>query len=198
MPVNDERPRNAPIVIGPNEKSLGGLSRTLGRHLVPRFVASLVYYLRDRAVVSTSSIVQFSSLVKLGKGTVVKPFAVIQTSGGRVVFGRNCAVSSFNHIAAGQADVVIGDHVRFGPHVTVVGTTRRYRRKDQLIIEQGFADRGIRIGNDVLIGARAVLLDGCDIGDGAVIGAGSIVTGQVPQYAVVFGTAAKVVSSRTE
>lgn len=196
MPVNDGRTDNA-IRYGPNEKSLSSVWRTLGRYLMPRFVASLVFYLRDRAIVSTSSFVQFSKLVKLGKGTVVKPFAIVQSSGGRVVFGRNCAISSFNWIAAGEADVIVGDHVRIGAHVAIIGTTRSYRRKDQLIVEQGYADRGIRIGSDVLIGARSVLLDGCEVGDGAVIGAGSVVKGKIPPYAVVFGAAAEVVSSRT-
>lgn len=197
MPLNDGRPGNAPIHIGPNEKSLGSVWRTLGRYLMPRFVASLIFYLRDRAVVSTSSFVQVSKLVKLGKGTVVKPFAIVQSSGGRLVFGRHCAISSFNWIAAGQADVIVGDNVRIGAHVAIIGTTRSYRRRDQLIVDQGYDDRGIRIGSDVLIGARSVILDGCEIGEGAVIGAGSVVKGKIPPYAVVFGAAADVVSWRT-
>jgi acetyltransferase-like isoleucine patch superfamily enzyme len=137
--------------------------------------------------------VQVSSLVQFGRGSVVKPFSIVQTSGGRVRFGKHCAIGSFNHIAAGQADVLGGDHVRTGPQVTIVGTTREYRRKDQLIVEQGYVDKGIVIGSDVLIGAGAVLVDGCEIGDGAVVGVGSIVTGKVPPYAVVFGAPAKVI-----
>jgi acetyltransferase-like isoleucine patch superfamily enzyme len=172
--------------------------RTAQRYLLPSFIAALIIYWRDKALVSFSSRVQLSSLVRLGKGCVVKPYSVIQSSGGRVIFGRNCAVSSFNHIAAGRADIVIGDHVRMGPHVTIIGSTREYRRRDQLITEQGFADKGISIGSDVLIGARAVLVDGCEIGDGAVVGVGSIVNGKVPPYAIVFGAPAKVIFWRRE
>lgn len=193
MPVSEGRNATRPTRIGPGEKSLGGLPRTIGRYLLPRSVAALILYARDRAIVSPSSTVQVSSLVRLGRGTVVKPYSIVQTSGGRVVFGRNCAIGSFNHVAAGQADVILGDDVRIGPHVTIVGTTRVYRRRDQLITEQGYADRGIRVGNDVLIGANAVLVDGCEVGDGAVIGVGSVVTGKVPPYSVVFGTPAKVI-----
>ena len=179
--------------LDPEQRDLGGWRRTLQRYLLPSFMVALIVFFRDRAMLSFSSRVQLSPLVRLGRGSVVKPFAIIQTSGGRVEFGRNCAISSFNYIAAGRADVLVGDNVRLGPHVAIVGTTREYRRRDRLIIEQGFADKGIRIGNDVLIGARSVLVDGCEIGDGAVIGFGSIVTGKVPPYAVVFGTPAKVI-----
>jgi acetyltransferase-like isoleucine patch superfamily enzyme len=186
-----------PVRIAANEKSLGSVSRTLGRYLIPRVVVSLIIYLRDRALVSASSNVQLSKLLRLGKGSVVKPYTIMQTSGGRISFGRNCAIGSFNHIAAGQADIIAGDDVRLGPHVTIVATTRQYRKKDQRIVEQGYADRGIRIGNDVLIGAGAILVDGCQIGDGAVIGVGSIVTGKVAPYSVVFGSPTRVIFWRT-
>lgn len=171
----------------------GKWARIAQRYLVPRPIASLWLYLRDRAMVSMAARVQVSPDIRLGRGSVVKPYSIIQTSGGRVIFGRNCAISSFNHIAAGNADLIAGDHVRTGPHVTIVATTREHRSRDRLIIEQGYRDRGIRIGNDVLIGANSVLVDGCEIGDGAVVGVGSVVTGKVPPYAIVFGSPAKVI-----
>jgi acetyltransferase-like isoleucine patch superfamily enzyme len=171
--------------------------RTAQRYLIPNFLWSLILYFRDGALVSFASRVQAGKHVRFGRGTVVKAYSIVQTSGGRVVFGRNCAIGSFNFIAAGGgADLIAGDYVRIGPHVTILATTRNLRRKDALIVEQGHRDKGIRIGSDVLIGAGATLLDGCDVGDGAVVGAGSLVTGDVPPYAVVAGVPAKVISSR--
>jgi tetrahydrodipicolinate N-succinyltransferase len=55
---------------------------------------------------------------------------------------------------------------------------------------------GITIGNDVWIGYRAIMLPGIEIGDGAVIGAGAIVTKDVPRYAVVGGSPAKLIRYR--
>ncbi|NOT14947.1 MAG: CatB-related O-acetyltransferase [Methylotenera sp.] len=52
------------------------------------------------------------------------------------------------------------------------------------------------IGNDVWIGARAIVLDGVSIGDGAIVGAGAVVTKDVPAYAIVVGTPAKIVRYR--
>jgi acetyltransferase-like isoleucine patch superfamily enzyme len=52
------------------------------------------------------------------------------------------------------------------------------------------------IGNDVWIGVNAIILSGLQIGDGSVIGAGAVVTKDVPPYAIVGGTPAKVIGSR--
>ncbi|WP_311030059.1 CatB-related O-acetyltransferase [Mesorhizobium koreense] len=54
----------------------------------------------------------------------------------------------------------------------------------------------IRVGNDVWIGRRAVILSGVTIGDGAIIGAGAVVTKDVPPYAVVVGNPARVARYR--
>lgn len=196
----DSRADNAarvPIRIDADGKSLSGSLRTIQRYLLPAPIVSALIYLRDKAFVSPAARVQLTRLVRFGKGSVVKPFSIVQSSGGGIRFGRDCAIGSFNHIAAGQADVIAGDHVRIGPHVTIIGTTREYCRRDRLIQDQGYVDKGIRIGHDVLVGAGAVLVDGCDIGDGAVIGVGSVVVGKVPPYAIVFGSPAKVIFWRT-
>jgi len=163
---------------------------------MPRFLVSLIYFFRDGVKISFSSRVQLTGKIRFGRYSVVKPYAIVQTSGGSISFGHHCAISSFNHISAGQANIVAGNYFRTGPNVTIVATTRNYRDKSRPVIEQGYSDRGITIGNDVLIGAGAVLVDGCDIGDGAIIGVGSVVTGRVAPYSIVFGAPAKVIMWR--
>ena len=54
----------------------------------------------------------------------------------------------------------------------------------------------VKVGNDVWIGVRAMIMGGVTIGDGAVIGAGSIVTKDIPPYAVAVGVPAKVIRYR--
>jgi acetyltransferase-like isoleucine patch superfamily enzyme len=56
--------------------------------------------------------------------------------------------------------------------------------------------RPVVIGNDVWIGARAIVLDGATVGDGAIVAAGAVVSGEVPPYAIVSGVPAKVVRYR--
>jgi acetyltransferase-like isoleucine patch superfamily enzyme len=166
------------------------------RYLVPRWVVSAVYYGQYRCLVSPKSQVQLSNRISFGRGSVVKPFAVIQTQSGAIRIGRNCAISSFDHISTGTMDVVIGDHVRLAPSVTILGGSRNFKKRDVLIVDQGSTNVGTTIGNDVLIGANVVVLPGCNIGDGAVVGAGSVVTNEVPPYAIVAGTPARIVGRR--
>jgi len=78
---------------------LRAVIRVVQRHLIPAFVASLYYSIRYRCAVSPKASVQLNNRISFGKGTVVKPFAVIQTSGGRIRFGKNCAISSFNQLS---------------------------------------------------------------------------------------------------
>jgi acetyltransferase-like isoleucine patch superfamily enzyme len=56
--------------------------------------------------------------------------------------------------------------------------------------------REVLIGNDVWVGARAIILDGVAIGDGAIIGAGAVVTKDIPAYAIVGGVPAKIIRYR--
>lgn len=169
--------------------------RIFQRYLIPGLFVSLVYFLKHRCLISSKAIVQFSSRISIGKGTVVKPYSVIQTSGGRITIGSHCAINNFVQIGTAAGDVVMGDYVRIGPNVTIMGGRRKFKRKDELIMNQGYTSSGILIGNDVLIGAGAVIFE-CNIGDGAVIGAGSVVTKDVPPYKVVLGAPAKIVAER--
>jgi hypothetical protein len=55
---------------------------------------------------------------------------------------------------------------------------------------------GVRIGNDVWIGMRAIIMNGLTIGDGAIVAAGAVVTKDVPPYSIVAGVPARVVKKR--
>jgi chloramphenicol O-acetyltransferase type B len=84
-------------------------------------------------------------------------------------------------------------------HVTDIVSTYSFRRsmfRDG--IERTRFKGGTTIGNDVWIGSRAIVLSGVSIGDGAVVGAGSVVTKPVPPYAIVAGNPAKLIRFRFE
>jgi acetyltransferase-like isoleucine patch superfamily enzyme len=176
---------------------VAGGAPSLRRHLVPAFVTSIRHFLRSRALVSFSARVQWGPEVQFGRGTVVKAFAVVQSSGGRVRFGSDCAISSFVHVSTGAGDVITGDGVRIAPNCTLVGGTKEVHARGVLIKDQPEAEaRGIWLGDDVLVGAGAVILPGARIERGAVIGAGSVVSGTIPEYAIVAGAPAQVIGRR--
>lgn len=170
--------------------------RTLQRYALIGPVPTLYYFFRDRAMVAMSSKVQVTGRIRFGRRCVVKPFAVIKTTSGRITFGRNCAVSCFDQIDTADGDITIGNDVRIGPHVFMAGSRRKVVERDRLIVEQGHDHPGLRIGNDVFVGAHSVILAGVTVGDGAVIGAGTVVIRDVVPYSIVAGVPAKVVGER--
>jgi hypothetical protein len=131
------------------------ISRQLRRYAVPSFFVSAYHFFRSRALISWSARVQFSRNISFGKRTVVKPFAVIQSSGGAVSFGLECAISSFDHFSTGEGDIVVGDYVRFAPNCTIVGGTKQVSDRSKLIVDQPEVHpNGVVIGDDVLVGAN--------------------------------------------
>jgi acetyltransferase-like isoleucine patch superfamily enzyme len=91
--------------------------------------------------------------------------------------------------------VSIGDHVLIGPGVFITDHNHNIAA-DQRIDEQGCSAARVIIGNDVWLGAHVIVLPGVTIGNGAVIGAGAVVTKDVPGYAVCVGVPAKVIRFR--
>jgi acetyltransferase-like isoleucine patch superfamily enzyme len=140
--------------------------------------------------------VQLTRDIRFGKGTVVKPYAILQTQGGLISTGENCAISSFNHISTGVKDVILKDNVRLGPHVTILGGSRNFQSRDMLIVDQGSYHEPVLIEEDVLVGAGVVILPGVTIGKGAVIGAMSLVNCDVPPYSILAGVPGKVMGER--
>ena len=171
--------------------------RILQRYFIPRFVSSVYLFFKYRCIVSLQARVQFTKRIQIGKGTVVKPFAIITTNKGKITIGANCAISSYDHISNMNADIEIGNNVRMGPHVVLMGSRRNFRDRNTLIVDQGHTARGIIIGDDVLVGAGAIIVDGCEIGEGAVIGAGSVVTKSISPYTIVTGVPAKSIGERS-
>lgn len=75
-------------------------------------------------------------------------------------------------------------------------TNSEYYRVNKEYEFNGDEYKQVNIGNDVWIGTRATILDGVNIGDGAIIAAGAVVTKEVPPYAIVGGVPAKVIKYR--
>ena len=93
--------------------------------------------------------------------------------------------------------VKIGRDVMMGPDVVCYTSGHRFDRTDITMIEQGSSEpEPISIGNDVWIGRRVMIMPGVNIGDGCVIGAGAVVTKDIPPYSVVGGVPAKIIKSR--
>ena len=89
----------------------------------------------------------------------------------------------------------LGDNVLIGGYVQIIDHNHGFGVND--IIRNQPAEIGeVVIGNDVWIGAGAKILMNCHIGDGAIIGANSVVTGDIPENAIAVGIPARVIKYR--
>ena len=102
----------------------------------------------------------------------------------------NDVYANFNLTLVDDTDIYIGDHVMFGPNVTIA--TAGHPIEPELRKKQAQFNLPVRIGNNVWIGAQTVVLPGVTIGDNTVIGAGSVVTKDIPANCVAFGNPCKV------
>lgn len=107
-------------------------------------------------------------------------------------------------LIATKSHIRIGDNVMFGPEVTMRGGNHRIDLQGLPMVsvtnemKRPEDDRGVTIGDDVWVGTRAIILHGVTVGTGADIGAGSLLTKDVPPHAIVAGAPARVVKSRFE
>jgi maltose O-acetyltransferase len=109
--------------------------------------------------------------------------------GDRSNIGVNCTIAT-------RGGIELGRNVLMGPDIMLLSSNHRFDRTDVPVMDQGMMYAPIRIGNDVWIGARVIILAGVTIGDHAIIAAGSVVTKDVERGAIVGGVPAKTIKNR--
>ena len=119
--------------------------------------------------------------------------AQILLPGGGISIGKGSGLG-VNCLVHGPLE--IGEKVMMGPDVVILTHTHNIDRTDIPMGDQGSRVAKVTIGNDVWIGMRSIIMPGVKIGNGAVIGAGAIVTKDVPDYAIVGGVPAKIIKYR--
>ena len=107
-------------------------------------------------------------------------------NGGKLRIGKYCSIASATIILLG------GEH-----HKEFVSTYPFHKFNKLSVPDPAVGSKGnVVIGNDVWIGQRSTILSGVSVGNGAVVGAGSVVASDVPDYAVVVGSPAKTIKYR--
>lgn len=98
------------------------------------------------------------------------------------------------YIYQDMGGVSIGNGVRIGNRTTILTSNHVWEDRKKLIYKQGISTKGgVTISDDCFIGANVIILDGVNVGEHTVIGAGSVVTKDIPSYCIAAGNPANVI-----
>ncbi len=128
-------------------------------------------------------------LAEVGEGCYIEPPLYSNWGGKHLHFGKGVYVN-FNFTAVDDRDIYIGDYVMIGPNVTIA--TAGHPIEPSLRRQGMQYNMEVRIGNNVWLGAGVIVLPGVTIGENSVIGAGSIVTKDIPANVVAVGNPCRV------
>jgi len=139
--------------------------------------------------------------VYLEQNVFISRYSMIELGWGKgsLHVGKNTFIQSgciFNPIVA---NINIGEDCQIAPRCIFMPYRHNFDRLDIPIGHQGLSSRGdITVEDDVWLGANVVIVDGVTIGRGAIVGAGSVVTKDIPPYAIAAGSPAKIISYRNK
>lgn len=117
---------------------------------------------------------------------------------GTISIGESTWIGQYNNIRAGGADIIIGRHCLISQYCTLVATNHSHK-KHAYIKEQNSNQtrKGVVLEDDVWLGAGVSIMPGVTVKQGAIVGANSVVTGNVPEYEVWAGAPARKIGERS-
>ncbi|MGC3977972.1 MAG: acyltransferase [Paludibacteraceae bacterium] len=187
------------------------------------FINGLIVLNRVHCYIHPSSIIKFRSKIKFQKNLSIDRWCYIDAlSTEGILFGKNVSIGKFTSIECSGSlkqigkGLIVGDNVGLGTrghygcaggviigNDTIIGNNVSFHSENHNfdninipIRSQGVTHKGIKIGNNCWIGAKATFLDGCEIGNGCVVAAGAIVKDIFPDNSVIAGVPAKIVKKR--
>ena len=130
--------------------------------------------------------------IKIGKNVKIHEYSYIDDYGGKIYIDDNSGIGQLC-IIGGQGGVHIGKNCMIAGHTYIIPANHRFNEKNKPFKNQGESKKGIRISDNVWVGAGCIILDGVSIGRNTVIGAGSVVTRSIPSNVIAVGIPARVI-----
>lgn len=113
----------------------------------------------------------------------------------KLTLGNNVSIQPMCYLEC-YGGITIGNDVSIAHDVSIISSTHIYDSINLPIKDQGVLEKPVFIGNNVWIGAKAIILGGVKIGNNSIIGAGAVVTKDVPDNVIVGGVPAKIIKRR--
>jgi acetyltransferase-like isoleucine patch superfamily enzyme len=148
------------------------------------------HMLRSRALISPRAAIEGGEALTLGRKTNISAFTLLSTAEGPIEIGERTDVGTGCCIIGHPGGIRIGDDCLISPNVVIGGTLHAdldAARTEQVVT---------RLGDNVWIGAGAVVLPGADIAPGVIIAPNTVVSGTVAANTIVQGNPGKVIFTR--
>lgn len=138
----------------------------------------------------------FGDYVTISRGVMIRPSSYYGGDlGVGLVMGEHSSIGPYGYVGC-SGKIVIGKNVMFGPKCSLFAENHNFSDTRTDIKNQGVNQKGITIEDDCWIGSNVIILDGVTIGRGSVIGAGTIVTKDIPAGSVVVDKKNKLLRRR--
>ena len=174
------------IYIGKNVSLLNKKNIFFGKNVTIESYTQIDGYASEKLVLedntkigSFSKVLSTSHFSKFGKG---------------LKMGNNSAIGDYTHFGA-PGGIEIGNDVIMGSYISFHSENHNFSDTTRLIREQGVTSKGIKLGNNIWVGAKVTFLDGCVVGDNSVVAAGAVVNGIYPDNSVIGGVPARVIKT---
>ena len=198
------------------------LPGALGYLLRERSYSKFLQKVGDGVIIGKGVTFRHPPKISIGHHVAIDNYAMIDASGAAnegviiedyVIISKNCVVQGktgpvkigkktdigCNTIISSVSGINIGRSVLIAGNCYIGGGRYTADSIETPIMEQGLYSLGpVIIGDDVWLGAGSIVIDGVRIGNGCIIGAGAVVTKNLPDYAVAIGVPAQVIKIRTD
>lgn len=140
--------------------------------------------------------IKFGNNVSIQKRVIIECSGSLKNLGKGLILGNNVGIGS-NSFLGCAGGIEIADDTIIGNYVSFHSENHNYTKGDVLIRLQGVNHKGIKIGRNCWIGAKATILDGTILRDGCIVAAGAVLNGkEYPINSIIGGVPAKVIKSR--
>jgi acetyltransferase-like isoleucine patch superfamily enzyme len=191
------------------------LRNFLRRKPAPSWIIAIILSFKWKCRVAWNADIHFPWNVRIGKGANVGKCLIIATGNGIEIgsdvsigygtvldaLGGFVNIDDFSSlgpyvVAYGQGGLQIGSYSMIACHSSIVASSHINSSVEIPIKMQGTSANGIIIANDVWIGANVVIQDGVELGRGVIVGSGAVVRSSFPEFSIIAGVPAKVISTR--
>lgn len=140
----------------------------------------------------------FGDYVTISRGVMIRPSSYYGGDYGiGLTIGEHSSIGPYGYVGC-SGKIIIGKNVMFGPKCSLFAENHVFSDIESSIKSQGVQQKGIIIEDDCWIGSNVTILDGVTIGKGSVIGAGTLVTKDIPTGSIVIDKREKAIKQRKE